>query len=85
MKRAISATSHSFPKKSIEIGLRPNRRLKESVEDYKGLKLCNYKKKWWIYYGDVKDNPHNYSAEGRITGHFDSKKKAIEWFEHGGR
>lgn len=62
----------------------------EKPEDYNGIKLCYYKHKgsagkWWIYYGDIKHNPWNYDPEGRITGSFTSKKKAIAWFTGGGR
>jgi hypothetical protein len=33
-------------------------------------------RKWWLAYKDASD---------RNTGHFKSKKKAIEWYTRGGR
>lgn len=92
MKKPVLATVHSFPKKALLTGIKTNyKHLKEKPEDYYGIKLCNYKKTnglkdmWWIYYGDVKDNPNNYSAERRLTGHFKSRKEAVAWFTGGGR
>lgn len=91
MKKPITVTLHAFPKKAFLAGLKTNRRnIEEKPEDYAGIKLCSYKKdtknaKWWIYYGDVKYNPHNYPAYSRITGDFKTKKEAVEWFEFKGR
>lgn len=91
MKKAITVTLHAFPKKAFAEGLQANRKyIKDKPGDYDGIKLCAYKKDtknamWWIYYGDLKDNPYNYPAESRITGHFKTKKEAVGWFQHGGR
>lgn len=60
----------------------PSLRL-DKVEDFKGLKLCNHKDKWWIYYDDLKNK--NEDTPYGVTGHFISKKLAIEWFTGGGR
>lgn len=41
-----------------------------------GVSLFHHKRKWWLAYSDAND--HN-------TGHFKTKKRAIEWYEKGGR
>jgi len=39
-----------------------------------GVQLFNSKRYWWLHY-----------SKTRLTGHFKSKKKAIDWYESGGR
>ncbi len=83
----------TFPKKSIIVGVnRHNNKTKsfnsynninlrlDTIDDYIGLRLCHYKHFWWIYYDNIKGNNHK-----GMTGSFDSRKKAIEWFEFAGR
>lgn len=73
------ASLHEFPQESIvvgvqhQLGLRQGKKV-ETVEQFKDLKLCNYKDKWYICY-----------ALDRLTGGFESREKAIEWFETAGR
>ena len=77
-KKKVKAFLTYFPKKSIIIGVNNNnifRKTKsDNVSKYKGLKLCNYKTYWWIFYS--KEN---------MTGHFNSRKEAIKWFTDAGR
>lgn len=40
----------------------------------KNVKLFNSERKWWLYY-----------SKTHCTGSFPSKKKAVAWWENGGR
>lgn len=71
------AILYEFPHESIVKGIQREfrkGRVVETLEEFKDLKLCNYKDKWWIYY-----------EADRMTGSFDSRDKAIGWFERAGR
>jgi hypothetical protein len=78
----VSATLIDFPQESIIKGVarqnefRPPKipEREDTIEKYNGIKLANYESLWWIYYG-----------ENHLTGSFDSKEKAIKWFEKAGR
>jgi hypothetical protein len=78
--KEVTARLVRFDKKYIIEGvkryneIKPERFKPDSADNYKDIKLCNYRDKWWIYYGP-----------NHMTGHFDSKQKAIQWFTKAGR
>lgn len=45
-----------------------------AVSDKPSIQLFKSGRKWWIYY-----------TNNNVTGHFKSKKEAVEWIERGGR
>lgn len=85
--KKVIATLYPFPKKSVLEGVKEYNKFRgknnlspiDKVEDYKGIMLCNYKTNWWIYYGVDANGSEN------MTGHFDSRKRAIGWFTGAGR
>jgi hypothetical protein len=42
---------------------------------YEDIFVASKDRKFWLLYVDT----------GHMTGHFESKQKAVDWFKHGGR
>lgn len=96
-KRKLNGILSDFPKEAIAEGVKRNnkkvrdfnksiREVKtdfeglplDKVSDYKNIKICSADHKdktyWWIYY-----------EPSRMTGYFNTKDDAVNWFRNGGR
>jgi len=73
----VEATLHPFPKDSLEKGIKRYKEFKKSEhkKGYESVQLLNYESMWWLYY----------DYNGSKTGHFNSREKALDWFESAGR